>query len=158
MLTTEVVLFKHRYVLTHGLLYLYTLNNMPQTKIQTNTPATNGRSTNQIEDEFSSATKDSFKEKLGQGLISIIGSWPVVFIHIAFFGVWLWQGWHYEWLTFWVSLEAIILALLILIEANDKSESDRQRAIKDYKVNMSVAQKVKEMDKKLDEISHKLNV
>lgn len=104
------------------------------------------------EDEFSKQIKDTLLEKFGNRLISFFSSWTFLILHIIFFAVWLSFGLYYDLLTFWVSLEAIILAILILIRTKIEQESDRQRAIKDYKIDLSVAKKLKEMEKQIKEL------
>ena len=38
-----------------------------------------------IEDEFSAGMKDTFSEKLGQGIVNFIGSWLFLLLNIVFF-------------------------------------------------------------------------
>ena len=110
-----------------------------------------------IEDEFSAGMKDTFSEKLGQGIVNFIGSWLFLLLNIVIFALWLILKLSYNQLTFWVSLEAIVLSVLILINANKETENDRKRAIKDYKIDMSVAQRVKGMEREIKEMKEKLN-
>jgi len=110
-----------------------------------------------IEDEFSAGMKDTFSERLEQGIVNFIGSWLFLLLNIVFFVLWLILKLSYNQLTFWVSLEAIVLSVLILINANKETENDRKRAIKDYKIDMSVAQRVKGMEREIKEMKEKLN-
>lgn len=105
-----------------------------------------------IEDEFSVETKNEFQERIGDKFISFTSSWLFLFLNVLFFLIWVWLGLYYDILTFIVSLEAIILTILILISNTIKEKSDRERAIKDYKMNYSVAKKVKRMENDIKEI------
>ncbi len=110
----------------------------------------------EIEDEFSVAAKDTFPEKLGNSIINFVGSWTFLIINVVFFALWLIFRLYYDWLTFWVSLEAIVITLLILINATIKEKNDRQRAIKDYKIDLSVAKRLKKVEERLKKIEEKL--
>ncbi len=110
-----------------------------------------------IEDEFSAGMKDTFSERLEQGIVNFIGSWLFLLLNIVFFVLWLILKLSYNQLTFWVSLEAIVLSVLILINANKETGNDRKRAIKDYKIDMSVAQRAKGIEREIKEIKEKIN-
>ncbi|MBU1110339.1 DUF1003 domain-containing protein [Patescibacteria group bacterium] len=111
-----------------------------------------GKLETKLEDEFSRKTEDAPMERFQHRLIAFCGSWAFLILNLVLFSVWIVMGFHYEWLTFWVSLEAIVLAILILINENRDTESDRQRAIKDYKVDMTTARKLKEIQKEIGEL------
>ncbi len=104
------------------------------------------------EDEFSKQIKNTPLEKFGNHLINFFSSWTFLVLHLLFFAFWLLIGLYYDLLTFWVSLEAIILSILILIRTKIEQESDRQRAIKDYKIDLSVAKKLKDLEKEIAEL------
>lgn len=105
-----------------------------------------------IEDEFSRETKNTPSEKLAKKIIDLVGSWTFLFFNLAIFAGWLLLNLNYNYLTFWVSLEAIVLTVLILIKANKDEASDRNRNIKDYKIDTSIAKRIKTVEKKIDEI------
>lgn len=105
-----------------------------------------------IEDEFSLKSKDTPLEKIAHGLISWVGSWTFLALNFLWFVLWILLGLHYDWLTFWVSLEAIVLSILILINENREIRSDRERAIKDYKIDLGTARRLKDIEKQLQEI------
>jgi uncharacterized membrane protein len=109
------------------------------------------------EDEFSKQVKDTKLEIFQNRLIKFFGSWVFLILNLAFFVGWVLLNLNYELLTFLVSLEAIILAILLLIHSNLEQESDRQRAIKDYKIDLSIAKKVKRIDQEIKEIKNKLS-
>lgn len=109
-----------------------------------------------LEDEFSLKAKDTFIEKVERFLVKRVGSWSFLVVNLIWFAVWIYYDWNFEKLTFWVSLEAIVLAVLILINANKEIEHDRERAIKDYKIDATVAKRVKEIEKDLTEIKSRL--
>jgi len=104
------------------------------------------------EDEFSKQINRTNIEKLENQLINFFSSWVFLLLHIVVFVLWLLADLHYDLLTFWVSLEAILLSILILIRSKIEQRSDRQRAIKDYKIDLSVAKKVKELEKEIREM------
>jgi uncharacterized membrane protein len=108
-----------------------------------------------LEDEFSIITKDSFGEKIGNVIIEFASSWVFLVLNIAFFSVWLLSGLNFDLLTMWVSLEAIVLTVLILIQNKHVEKSDRNRSIKDYKIDVSTAKRLKRMESKLDELVKK---
>ncbi len=108
-----------------------------------------------LEDEFSIKAKDSFGEKVGNAIIGFASSWAFLIINIFFFAVWLLSGLNFDLLTMWVSLEAIVLTVLILIQSKQLEESDRSRSIKDYKIDASMAKRLKRMELKLDEFVKK---
>jgi uncharacterized membrane protein len=105
-----------------------------------------------LEDEFSKTTKDTFLEKLGNTIIDFCSSWLFLFLNIIFFTFWLISGYGFNLLTLWVSLEAIILTVLILIQNKKVEKSDRNRSIKDYKIDTSMAKRLKRIEKKLDKL------
>jgi uncharacterized membrane protein len=110
-----------------------------------------------IEDEFSRQTKDELKEKIGNLIIDFSSSWSFLFLNVIFFTVWLSGGFDYNTLTLIVSLEAIILSVLLLIGGGIKEKSDRERAIKDYKMNYSMAKKIKNIEMEVRKIKNILN-
>ncbi len=108
-----------------------------------------------LEDEFSIKTKDSFGEKFGNSIIDFASSWTFLIINIILFTVWLLSGLNFDLLTMWVSLEAIVLTVLILIQSKQLEVSDRSRSIKDYKIDSSMAKRLKRIEIKLDELMKK---
>ncbi len=108
-----------------------------------------------LEDEFSIINKDTFLEKVGNSIVWFASSWTFLIINIVFFAVWLLSGLNFDLLTMWVSLEAIVLTVLILIQSRQLDLSDRSRSIKDYKIDSSMAKRLKRMESKLDELLQK---
>ncbi|OQX50810.1 hypothetical protein B5M47_03085 [candidate division CPR3 bacterium 4484_211] len=106
----------------------------------------------EIEDEFSREAKDSTLEIIEYKLTAFIGSWLFLWLNMLFFILWVVFRLQYNLLTFLVSLEAIILAILILINENREIVSDRKRAIKDYKIDLTTARKLKNLEKEIKEI------
>ncbi|MBU0708859.1 DUF1003 domain-containing protein [Patescibacteria group bacterium] len=105
-----------------------------------------------LEDEFSRELTNSMVEKFLRRVVGWVGSWFFLFLNVIWFFIWIICGRYYDLLTFWVSLEAIILAILILINGNRGLESDRNRAIKDYKIDLSTARKLKNIEKEIKEL------
>jgi len=89
------------------------------------------------EDEFSIKAKDSFGEKFSNAIIDFSASWIFLIFNILFFTFWLLSGLNFVLLTMWVSLEAIVLTILILIQTKQVEKSDRSRSIKDYKIDQT---------------------
>jgi len=113
----------------------------------------NNKNSNQrLEDEFTQEIRNTIPKKIGKGLIKATGSWVFLILNLVFFAWWMLLGRHYDLLTFWVSLEAIVLSILILINVNQESLSDRRRSIKDYKIDLSVAQRVKRVEEELKKL------
>lgn len=105
-----------------------------------------------LTDEFTAKTEDTWLERMEIKLVGVIGSWAFLLANVVWFTVWIVGGHDFEWLTFWVSLEAIILSILILINENRELEHDRERAIKDYKIDLSMAKRIKRLEKKIDRL------
>ena len=108
-------------------------------------------------DEFTAQAEDAWVERMETKLVKGIGSWWFLLINLVWFVVWIVGDYNFEKLTFWVSLEAIVLAVLILINENKELKHDRERAIKDYKIDLSMAKKIKSLEKKLNQVIDKLD-
>ncbi len=110
-----------------------------------------------LEDEFSQAAVSKLSERISRKIIGWTGSWTFLVLNLVFFALWPVFKLPYNLLTFWVSLEAIVLSLLILINANRESIHDRSRAVKDYKIDLTIAKKVKEIEKKINQIKDEMD-
>lgn len=88
------------------------------------------------------------------------GSLPFLFLHLAFFAVWI--GWNvalpaksfdaypFGFLTLVVSLEAIILSVFVLLSQNRQVERERVRSDIEYDVNIKAELQIAHMHEKVD--------
>ncbi|MBI2613096.1 DUF1003 domain-containing protein [Candidatus Kaiserbacteria bacterium] len=84
-----------------------------------------------------------------------IGSWPFVYIHVVWFGFWVFypvEPFPYGFLTMLVSLEAIILATLIMMSQNRQAERDRYRAEADLATDVAAKKEIDEIQEMLARI------
>lgn len=84
-------------------------------------------------------------ERVADKIASFVGSWPFVYIHIVWFGVWILlpvEPFPYGLLTMIVSLEAILLATLILMAQNRQEKRDRHRSEADYETDLEAEKRV----------------
>lgn len=77
-----------------------------------------------------------------------VGSWSFFAFHIIWFAVWLIFSWDISLLTMIVSLEAIILMLLLLMQQNRQVERDDIRDEADYRIDRQT-KNVAEQNKKI---------
>jgi uncharacterized membrane protein len=97
----------------------------------------------------------SIENRVSDRITAFAGSMPFVYIHIAWFGCWIWFGvedYPYGLLTMIVSLEAIFLSTFVMISQN-RADAKRQ-VIADQQW-----QTVKEEDRQnqeLLELSHQI--
>lgn len=111
----------------------------------------------QMSDEFTAQAEDTWVERMEIRLVKGIGSWWFLLVNLIWFAIWIVGDYNFEKLTFWVSLEAIVLAVLILINENKELKHDRERAIKDYKIDLSMAKKIKSLEKQMEKLLAKLD-
>ncbi len=93
-------------------------------------------------------------DKMADGVNSFCGHMYFVYVHIVWFGWWIWHNvtvaesfdpFPFGFLTLIVSLEAILLATFILISQNRQSEITALRSQLDYQVNLESEKKVTEL-------------
>jgi uncharacterized membrane protein len=70
--------------------------------------------------------KEKPLDKATRAIAWFMGSWWGVLTHVIWFSAWIIFGFSVEYLTFWVSLEAIFIGIFLLMAAN-QSEKDRDR-------------------------------
>lgn len=103
-------------------------------------------------------------EKAADAVAAFSGSIPFLMLQIIWFIVWL--GWNtlgpvaaqfdpypFSFLTLVVSLEAIILAVLVLLSQNRQTAKDRIRADVEYDVNLKAELEISHLHEKTDEFS-----
>lgn len=84
-----------------------------------------------------------------------VGSWMFVYIHAVWFGVWVVlpvEPFPYGLLTMVVSLEAILLATLIMMAQNRQAMRDRHQASADYETDVQAKLEIEELQKRLARI------
>ncbi len=111
----------------------------------------------EMTDEFTAQAEDTWVERVETRLVKGIGSWWFLLVNIIWFVIWIVGDYNFEKLTFWVSLEAIVLAVLILINENKELKHDRERAIKDYKIDLSMAKKIKNLERQIEKMLAKMD-
>lgn len=104
----------------------------------------------------------SVVQKVADWIAEFSGSLPFLFIHLAFFAVWI--GWNtlipskafdaypYGFLTLVVSLEAIILSVFVLLSQNRQVARDKVRNDIEYDVNLKAEMEISHVHEKVDMI------
>src|SRR3989338_6026926 len=93
--------------------------------------------------------------RIADRITDFVGSWPFVFIHTVWFGVWILlpvEPFPYGLLTMVVSLEAIILATLIMMSQNHQAERDRRQATADFDTNVAAKLEIEDLQRRLARI------
>jgi uncharacterized membrane protein len=121
--------------------------------------------------EKSAEAERSLTDRLADSISRFVGSMAFVYIHVAWFGIWIavftlpfipaaWQidPFPFTFLTFVVSLEAIFLSTFILISQNHEERVARRRNHLDLQINLLSEQENSQMLKMLDAIHRHLNI
>jgi len=121
--------------------------------------------------EKSADAERSLTDRLADSISRFVGSMAFVYIHVAWFGLWIaiftlpvipaaWQidPFPFTFLTFVVSLEAIFLSTFILISQNHEERVARRRNHLDLQINLLSEQENSQMLKMLDAIHRHLNI
>jgi len=104
---------------------------------------------------------DTYEEARSAGdhvadrIAKFVGSWAFVYIHVVWFGFWIIypvEVFPYGLLTMIVSLEAILLATLIMMAQNRQAERDRHQADDDYRTNVEAKVEIEELQTRLARI------
>ena len=94
-------------------------------------------------------------ERISDRTAEFVGSWPFIYIHIVWFGFWMMypvESYPFPHLTTIVSLEALILSVLIMMNQNRQAERDRYRADKDLKTDLEAKKEIDEIQSRLERI------
>ncbi|MBI5644637.1 DUF1003 domain-containing protein [Candidatus Kaiserbacteria bacterium] len=86
-----------------------------------------------------------------------VGSWTFVYVHIVWFGVWVFypvEPFPYGMLTMLVSLEAILLSTLIMMAQNRQADRDRHQAEADYDTNLKAKDEIEDVQRALARIEN----
>ena len=100
----------------------------------------------------------SFLDNIVDRVISLFGTWKVFILHIIGFTVWVKYDWDINLLTFWVSLEAILLSLFILMSQNRQTEFDRRHAKADFEIDRHAEKQTRIIIEMIREIGGKVGV
>jgi uncharacterized membrane protein len=115
------------------------------------------------------AKERSLPDQIADGVTSFSGRLAFVYVHIAWFGIWIllntgklgvapFDPFPYGLLTMVVSLEAIFLSTFVLISQNRLSEEAEKRADLNLQIALLTEHEVTLMLKILDRIEGKLGV
>ncbi len=97
---------------------------------------------------------DAYKEARTMGdliadkVATFVGSWTFFIIHAIWFGLWIWiplEPFPYGLLTMIVSLEAILLATLIMMAQNRQAKRDRHQADADFRTNVQAKKEIEQL-------------
>jgi len=97
--------------------------------------------------------------KLIDSISNMVGSWWFLVLHMIWFGVWLIFQLDINMLIMIVSLEAIILMILLLMDQNRqvvrddlRDEEDLQADLKAVKLGEEILKEVKDIKERLNKI------
>lgn len=88
-------------------------------------------------------------------IANFVGSWTFVAIHAVWFGVWIMfpvEPFPFGLLTMIVSLEAILLATLIMMAQNRQARRDRHQADADFRTNVEAEKEIEDLQIRLARI------
>ncbi len=120
-----------------------------------------------LEQERSARSGQSRGERMAARVAAFCGSMPFIWIHVAFFAVWIvfntseWaesvrDPFSFFFLSFLVSLEAIFLSAFILISQNQEKRLTEQRSHLALQINLLTEQENTHMLKMLRSIAAKV--
>lgn len=90
------------------------------------------------------------------GIARLMGSWTFVALHIVWFVLWFVFSLDIGLFTLILSIEAILLATVILMAQNRQVERDETRAQKDLETDMKAEREIREVKVLLKEIRDRL--
>ncbi len=93
--------------------------------------------------------------RIADRITGFVGSWPFIYIHVVWFGVWIAipvEPFPFGLLTMIVSLEAIILSTFIMMSQNRQADRDRRQAKADYDTNVAAKEEIEELQTRLARI------
>jgi uncharacterized membrane protein len=112
----------------------------------------------------------STAEQLGDWIACTAASGPVLFLHVAWFGVWIaanlgvvpgvtpFDRFPFPFLTMTVSLEAIFLALFVLASQNRLARQSDKRSHLDLQIDLLAEREMTAVLQLLQDIAHHLKV
>jgi len=99
----------------------------------------------------------SYKFNLIDSISSMVGSWWFLVIHIIWFSVWLIFRLDINLLIMIVSLEAIILMILLLMDQDRQVTRDDLRDEEDLRADLRAVELGEEILKEVKDIKERLN-
>ena len=97
----------------------------------------------------------SVGDNISDKVSNFVGSWLFVVLHAVWFGFWIVlpvEPYPYGLLTMIVSLEAIVLATLIMMSQNRQSERDRHQAEADFETDVKANKGIQDLQRRLAHI------
>jgi len=91
-------------------------------------------------------------------IVAAFGTWQLLVLHIIFFAIWVYFDFNINELTFWVSLEAILLSLIILMSQKRQSENDQIRALADFEVDRYAEKQTRVLIEMVREMGKKIGI
>ena len=96
-------------------------------------------------------------ERISDRIAESVGSWPFIYLHVVWFGFWMLypvERYPYPLLTTIVSLEALIISVLIMMNQNRQAERDRYRAETDLETDVAAKKEIDEINTRLHRIEN----
>jgi len=93
--------------------------------------------------------------RISDKITNFVGSWPFVYLHIVWFGFWIFypvESFPFGLLTMLVSLEAILLSTFIMMSQNRQAERDRRQAKADYDTDVAAKEEIEDLQQRLHRI------
>lgn len=120
-----------------------------------------------LEREHAAKSAIGAGEKIAAHVASFCGSMPFIWLHVVWFGLWIFfntstllahhlDPFPFPLLAFTVSLEAIFLSAFILISQNQETRMTEQRSHLDLQINLLTEQENTQMLKMLRSIAVKV--
>lgn len=111
--------------------------------------------------EYLQKEKESVLGQFYDSIIGWVGSWPFFIVHILWFSLWLIARLDLETLIMIVSLEAILLMILLLMQQKRQIKRDDLRDEADYQTDrrtMEIAEQSKRIVREIEKRTEKLEM
>lgn len=105
-----------------------------------------------------SAKQPTILDIFADKTIALFGTWAMFIFHIVWFALWIVLNLDIQILTMWVSLEAILLSLLILMAQKRQVEKDEIRAITDLEIDRHTEKQTRIIMEMLRELGEKSKI
>ena len=95
--------------------------------------------------------------RIADTVAAFVGSWAFIWIHVVWFSLWILlpvEAFPFGLLTMIVSLEAILLATLIMMSQNRQADRDRHQAEADFETNVAAKREIEEVQRRLARIEN----
>lgn len=108
-------------------------------------------------------SKITSADRIADKVASIVGSWRFIIFQSFLIMVWVfinslviyfkWDPYPFILLNLFLSFQAAYTAPIIMMSQNRMEEKDRQRSIKDYETDIRAEKEIRELHKKIDELT-----